>query len=293
MKLFKNIRFKTSALIVAILMLLGTRTYAQTSTASGMSQETMLYITFGLVFLVSLLVLVVAIYVLQLLKTFIRKEMSPEKLAQYEDEPSWFAQLWAKWNDFKPMEKEEELLLDHNYDGIKELDNHLPPWWKGLFYISIGYAVVYLLVFHVFKTAPLQEEQYQKEVAAAEALRANQAADLVVDFDENTVTATTEPTELADGRQFFETQCAICHKADGGGLAGPNLTDKYWKNGGSMSDVYKVIKNGVPNTAMISWEGQLNPIKMRNVASYVMTLQGTNPPGALPSDGELYEPTNE
>ena len=279
--------------MVAILMLLGTKTYAQTASGAGMSQETMLYITFGLVFLVSLLVLTVAIYVLQLLKTFIRKEMTAEQIAKYEAEPSWFAKIWASWNDFKPIEEEEEILLDHDYDGIQELDNHLPPWWKGLFYVTIVYAVVYLLIFHVFKTAPLQEEKYEMEMAAAEALKANQAADIVVDFDENTVTATTDAVELADGQKFFESQCAVCHRKDGGGLAGPNLTDKYWKNGGSMSDIFKVIKHGVPNTAMISWENMLNPVKMRNVASYVMTLQGTNPPGGLPPDGQLYEPENE
>ncbi|KYG76164.1 cbb3-type cytochrome c oxidase N-terminal domain-containing protein [Roseivirga spongicola] len=293
MNILRKFKHKTSALMVAILMLLGTKSYAQTTAGSGISQETMLYITFGLVFLVSLLVLLVAIYVLQLLKGFIRKEMTEEQLARQEAEPGWFAKLWAKWNDFRPMEEEEELLLDHDYDGIKELDNHLPPWWKGLFYVTVVYAVVYLLIFHVFKTAPLQEEQYEREIAAAEALKANAEADLVVDFDENTVTATTDATELADGQKFFEAQCAVCHKADGGGLAGPNLTDEYWRNGGGISNIYKVIKNGVPNTAMISWESQLNPIRMRNVASYVMTLQGTNPPGALPPDGELYEPENE
>lgn len=279
--------------MVAILMLLGTKSYAQTEAGSSISQETMLYITFGLVFVVSVLVLIVAIYVLQLLKAFIQEEMTEEQLAKHQAEPSWFAKLWTNWNSLKPMEEEEELLLDHDYDGIKELDNHLPPWWKGLFYLTVVYSVVYLLIFHVFKTSPLQEERYEREMAAAEALKTSQEADLVVDFDENTVTATSDAVELADGQKFFEGQCAICHKADGGGLAGPNLTDKYWKNGGSMSDIYKVIKNGVPNTAMISWESQLNPIRMRNVASYVLTLQGTNPPGALPPDGELYKPENE
>ncbi len=292
MKILERFKHKTSALMVAILMLLGTNTYAQTSTGSAMSQETMLYITLGLVFLVSILVLVVAIYVLQILRTFIQKELSPEAQAQYENQPGWMSQLWLKWNALKPLEQEEDILLDHNYDGIKELDNHLPPWWKGLFYLTIVYGVIYIMIFHVFKTAPLQEEKYANEIAAADALKASKAADLVVDFDENTVTATTDAVELASGQQFFEAQCAVCHKKDGGGLAGPNLTDQYWKHGGSMSDIYKVIKNGVPNTAMISWESQLNPLRMRNLASYVLTLQGTNPPGALPPDGELYEPEN-
>lgn len=250
----------------------------------------MLYLTFGVVILVSLLVLVVAVYVLQLLKAFVKNEMTEEQLAAQEAEPGFFADLWQKWNDFKPIEQEEEILLDHNYDGIKELDNHLPPWWTGLFYFTIGYAVIYLLIFHVFSAAPLQEEKYEIEMAEAAALKASQEADIVVDFDENTVTMTTDAVELADGQKFFEQQCAVCHKADGGGLAGPNLTDKYWKNGGAMTDVYKVIKNGVQGTAMIAWESQLNPVRMRNVASYVMSLQGTDPAGALPPDGDLYEP---
>jgi len=256
------------------------------------SQETMIYITFGLVIVVALLVLVVALYVLQLLKTFMKQGMSEEALAAEEAKPSMFASLWDRWNALKPMEEEETILLDHDYDGIKELDNHLPPWWKGLFYVTIVYGVIYILIFHVFQSSPLQEEQYELEMAAAAALKAENEADLVFDFDENTVTQSTDATELADGQAFFEQQCAICHKADGGGLAGPNLTDEYWRNGGSVSDIYKVIKNGVQGTAMIAWESQLNPIKLRNVTSYVMSLQGTNPPGALGPDGDLYTPEN-
>jgi cytochrome c oxidase cbb3-type subunit 3 len=209
-----------------------------------------------------------------------------------EAEPSWWAKTWDKWNDLQPMEEEENIMLDHNYDGIKELDNHLPPWWKALFYGSIVYAVVYLLIFHVFKTSPLQEEKYELEMAAAASVKAVQTATVVVDFDEANVTFNDEPIALAEGKKFFEGQCAVCHKADGGGLAGPNLTDQYWKHGGSMTDIYNVIKNGVQGTAMIPWESKLNPNKLRDVASYVKSLQGSNPEGALPPDGELYvEPT--
>lgn len=256
------------------------------------SPEMMLYITFGLVIVVSLLVLIVAFYVLQLLKTFVRKDMSEEALAAEEAKPSWFTQQWDKWNALKPLEEEGTLLLDHDYDGIKELDNHLPPWWKGLFYLTIVYGVIYILIFHVFQSAPLQEERYDMEMAAAAALKAENEAELVFDFDENTVTQSMDAVELVDGREFFESQCAICHKADGGGLAGPNLTDEYWRNGGSVSDIYKVIKNGVQGTAMIPWDSKLNPIRLRNVTSYVMSLQGTNPPGALKPDGDLYQPEN-
>lgn len=287
--LVQNIKRKTS-LALALMLIPFVQTFAQTE-SSSMSQETVLYITFGLVLSVAILVLLVAIYVLQLLKTFVDESLSAEAKAAIEAEPSLWSKLWNSWNDLKPMEQEEEILLDHDYDGIKELDNHLPPWWKGLFYLTVVYAVVYLLIFHVFSAAPLQEEQYELEMAEAAAMKAERDDQLVVDFDENSVTMTTDAVELADGQAFFEQQCAVCHKADGGGLAGPNLTDDYWRNGGSMADVYKVIKNGVQGTAMIPWESQLNPIRMRNVASYVKSLKGTNPPGALPPDGDLYEET--
>ena len=273
--------------LVLILTFFATPMAAQT-TNSGVSQEVVFYSLVGLVLAVALLVLIIAVYLLQILKAVLQKEMSPESLAKIEAEPSWWAKNWDKWNDLKPMEEEENIMLDHNYDGIKELDNHLPPWWKALFYGSIVYAVVYLLIFHVFKTSPLQEEKYEMEMAAAAAIRVNQTATIIVDFDESNVTFNDDGAALMAGKKFFEAQCAICHKADGGGLAGPNLTDEYWKHGGSMTDIYTVIKKGVQGTAMIPWESKLNPNKLREVASYVKSLQGTNPAGGLPPDGELY-----
>ncbi|KOF03620.1 hypothetical protein OB69_06885 [Roseivirga seohaensis subsp. aquiponti] len=253
-----------------------------------MSQTTAFYVVIGLLIIVSLLVILLAFNIVSLLKAVVQKEMSPEKKASMEKEPSWFAKTWAKWNDLKPLEEEQDIMLDHDYDGIKELDNHLPPWWKALFYLSIVYAVIYLMVFHVFKSAPLQEEEYEIEMALAQAAKSNMEQTIVVDFDESNVPFNDDAEALADGKKFFEAQCGMCHKADGGGLAGPNLTDDYWKHGGSMTDIYNVIKNGVPNTAMISWESKLNPLRLQNVASYVKSLRGTNPPGALPPDGELY-----
>lgn len=261
---------------------------AQTESSTGISQTTAFYVVIGLLIIVSLLVILLAFNIVSLLKAVVQKEMSPEKKASMEKEPSWFAKTWAKWNDLKPLEEEQDIMLDHDYDGIKELDNHLPPWWKALFYLSIVYAVIYLMVFHVFKSAPLQEEEYEIEMALAQAAKSNMEQTIVVDFDESNVPFNDDAEALADGKKFFEAQCGMCHKADGGGLAGPNLTDDYWKHGGSMTDIYNVIKNGVPNTAMISWESKLNPIRLQNVASYVKSLRGTNPPGALPPDGELY-----
>lgn len=291
----KSLKYKLksmrSSFFVMVLMLAsGGSLMAQDNTGGTFwTEETILYTVLGMVFLVAVLVLVVALYVLQLLRTFLLKDISAEQRAKYEAEPGYFVKLWSKWNDFKPIEEEEEILLDHNYDGIKELDNHLPPWWKGLFYITVIYAVVYLLIFHVFETRPLQAEQYELEMAAAQD-RLNMLPQPEVDFDETSVTLSEEPADLLKGKEIFERSCATCHKADGGGLAGPNLTDQYWKHGGGIKNIYATVKNGVPNTAMISWEQALNPVMIRQVASYVISLEGSNPPGAKGPEGEVWVP---
>tara|TARA_R110001592_G_scaffold91412_4_gene267614 strand:+ start:69 stop:980 length:912 start_codon:yes stop_codon:yes gene_type:complete len=278
----------SSKYLLLPLLLLTTPLAAQTENSSGVSPTTAFYVVVVLLIIVAILVMLLAVSLLSLLKAIVNKDMSPEKKASKEKESSWFAKTWMKWNALKPLEEEQDIMLDHDYDGIKELDNHLPPWWKALFYLSVVYAVIYLMVFHVFKTSPLQEEEYEIEMALALAAKNDIEQTIVVDFDESNVPFTDDAEALADGKKFFEGQCGMCHKADGGGLAGPNLTDDYWRHGGSMTNIYNVIKNGVPSTAMIAWESRLNPIRLQNVASYVKSLRGTNPAGALPPDGELY-----
>lgn len=288
--IFKPIITRRLTLSMALLIF-STGLMAQNSSAaqSFWTQEVIFYSLLALVFITAVLVLVVALYVLQMLRTFLLKDMSEEQREAYEAEPGFFERLWSNWNNLKPIEEEEALILDHNYDGIKELDNHLPPWWKGLFYLTVVYGVIYILVFHVLRSAPLQAEQYEMEMAAAEA-QMNNLPVPDVDFDENTVTFTDAAEDLIKGKEVFEQRCATCHKADGGGLAGPNLTDQYWKHGGGISNIYKTVKNGVPNTGMLAWENSLSPTRIRQVASYVMTLEGTNPPGGKGPEGDLWIP---
>jgi cytochrome c oxidase cbb3-type subunit 3 len=276
------------------LLIFSTGLMAQNSSSvqSFWTQEVIFYSLLALVFITAVLVLVVALYVLQMLKTFLLKDMSEEQREAYESEPGFFERLWSNWNNLKPLEEEEALILDHNYDGIKELDNHLPPWWKGLFYLTVVYGVIYIMVFHVLRSAPLQAEQYEMEMAAAEAQK-NSLPVPDVDFDENTVTFTDAAEDLIKGKEVFEQRCATCHKADGGGLAGPNLTDQYWKHGGGIRNIYKTVKNGVPNTGMLAWESSLTPTRIRQVASYVMTLEGTNPPGGKGPEGDLWVPESD
>lgn len=252
------------------------------------------YILVASLFVIAILVLIVAVYMLQVLNYMVR-QAEQEKAAklgiEYKPAPSVWQKLWEQSNALKPLEKEADIMLDHNYDGIRELDNHLPPWWKGLFYSTIGFSVVYLLIFHVFDSLPLQTQEYDNEVAYAnEQAQKLKASNPVAAIDENNVEATTDAQALADGKQIFLNTCASCHRKDGGGDIGPNLTDEYWLHGGSIKEIFKVVRHGVQGTNMIAWEGVISPDKMKNVASYVLTLQGTNPANPKKPQGELVKP---
>lgn len=211
--------------------------------------------------------------------------------AEEEDlvkQPSAFAKFRRAITKTTPVETEHELLLDHDYDGIRELDSKVPPWFLWLFYISIFFAVVYMLDYHVLNSSPLQDEEYQMQVQQAEVERAaliNSGAFL----NEESVTLLTDPAALDAGKQIFTTNCVACHAADGGGLVGPNLTDDYWIHGGGIKNIFKVIKYGVVAKGMISWQSQLNPNQMQDVASYVISLHGTSPANPKQQEGTIWK----
>jgi len=203
-------------------------------------------------------------------------------------QPSAFAKFRRAITKTTPVETEHELLLDHDYDGIRELDSKVPPWFLWLFYISIFFAVVYMLDYHVLNSSPLQDEEYQLQVQQAEVERAaliNSGAFL----NEESVTLLTDPAALDEGKQIFTTNCVACHAADGGGLVGPNLTDDYWIHGGGIKNIFKVIKYGVVAKGMISWQSQLNPKQMQDVASYVISLHGTTPANPKQQEGTIWK----
>lgn len=194
----------------------------------------------------------------------------------------------------KPKANDDEglLLLHHDYDGIKELDNNLPPWWVYLFYACIFFAVVYLVRFEILG-ADNQEMELKKEMAQAQidiAEYQRTAPDLM---DENSVTLLTDASALAAGKAIFVANCVVCHKADGGGQIGPNLTDDQWILGGGIKNVFHTLVNGGRDgKGMISWKGTLKPKQMQQVASYVLSLKGSNPKDAKAPEGEIWiDPT--
>lgn len=200
----------------------------------------------------------------------------------------WMKAKWAAMN-FKPIEEEYKIDTGHSYDGIRELDNIIPPWFTTAFLLTIVFGVGYLYRYHIAKAAPMQIEEYQNEVALANLKHDEYLKTQANSIDENNVAFMTG-ADLEAGKKTFVTLCAACHKPDGGGMVGPNLTDEYWIHGGALKNLFTTIKYGVADKGMISWKEQLNPQQMAQVANYILTLQGTNPPGAKEKQGTLYVP---
>lgn len=203
-------------------------------------------------------------------------------------ESAWFKNLMQKLTKTEPIENELDILLDHDYDGIKELDNNLPPWWVYLFYASIVFGAIYLIRFEIMG-ADNQEMELKKELAQAKidvAEYMKTAPDLM---DEKTVTLLTESADLAEGKTIFTTNCAACHRADAGGQIGPNLTDDHWILGGGIKNIFHTLVNGGRDgKGMISWKGTLKPKEMQKVASYIISLKGSNPADPKAPDGEIW-----
>jgi cytochrome c oxidase cbb3-type subunit 3 len=172
----------------------------------------------------------------------------------------------------------EAPLLDHEADGIKELDNFLPRWWVWLFWLCNIFGIAYMLYYHVFNAGDSQAAAYVKEASAGEAIKSAALARFEARLEELQPSADTPVVQ--QGSHIYTTYCAPCHRADGGGLVGPNLTDDYWIHGSTYSATLKTIVNGVPEKGMLSWRGVLKPDEIQCVASYIFTLRGSNPPNA-------------
>ena len=183
---------------------------------------------------------------------------------------------------------EDQLLLDHDYDGIKELDNNLPPWWVYLFYASIIFGIVYMVRFEILG-ADNQEMELKKEIAQAKIDVAEYMKTAPDMMDEKTVTLLTDPADLAVGKEIYTTNCAACHRADGGGQIGPNLTDDEWILGGGIKNIFHTLVNGGRDgKGMIAWKGTLKPKEMQKVASYIISLKGSNPVDPKAPEGEVW-----
>lgn len=214
--------------------------------------------------------------------SYLAKRNQPSKLVV------WVKTAYKNLLGSKPIEKEHEIILDHNYDGIQELDNDLPPWWLYGFYASIIFAFVYMLRFQVFNGENQYEElQSTLEQAKVELEEYKKTAKDLVDY--NTVTVLVDAADLANGKKIFETTCVACHMADGGGGIGPNLTDKHWILGGGINNVFHTIsEGGRDGKGMIAWKSELKASEIAQVASFVLFLQGTTPAKPKDPQGDIW-----
>jgi cytochrome c oxidase cbb3-type subunit III len=228
--------------------------------------------------------LFVIFYMVRMIRLFIVKEKELAPLTEKAVKTSVF---WDKFNASVSVESESAVLTDHEYDGIRELDNALPPWWKYGFYFTIVWAVFYLAYYHI-SNGPSSSDEYkaqlQEGVRQIEEYRAK-AKNLV---DETNVKVLTEAADIAAGKSAFVQYCAVCHSQDGGGIVGPNLTDKYWIHGGDIKDIFKTLKYGVQGKGMKSWQQELSPLMMAQVSSYVKSLQGTTPTAPKAPEGNEW-----
>jgi cytochrome c oxidase cbb3-type subunit 3 len=182
-------------------------------------------------------------------------------------------------------------VLDHDADGIQELDNLLPRWWVWLFWLCNVFGLGYMLYFHVFNLGDLQAAAYVKEARAGEELKSAALASFEADL--SNLQPLSEGGVLESGLRLYTTYCAPCHRHDAGGLVGPNLCDDYWIHGAGYLDSVKTIINGVPEKGMLAWRGVLKPHEIQAVASYIYTLRGSSPPNPKPPENLAPTSSNQ
>ncbi|MEO7361532.1 MAG: cbb3-type cytochrome c oxidase N-terminal domain-containing protein [Gemmatimonadaceae bacterium] len=189
----------------------------------------------------------------------------------------------------KPEKQSKQAqVLEHSYDGIQEYDNPMPRWWLLTFAGTIIFSVVYL-----FNVGPIGRGKgpiadYEADMKAFAAAHPS-TGDAPVSA-EVLVALSKDAAAMQLGKQTFTTNCVSCHGADGGGMIGPNLTDKFWLHGSTLPDIYKTIANGVLDKGMPPWSKILKPEQVRAVTVYVGSLKGTTPANPKAAQGAPETP---
>ena len=287
---------KLRYIIILLVGLLPSISFGQNADQVSFFEQYKLEIVFALAVVVCF-VAILAMYVMLIaMKAILRAKAIEEGVVEEselipaiegEENVTFWRRFWNRINASVPIAREEEVATNHEYDGIRELDNRLPPWWLYGFYATIVFAAIYMFRFY-FLDMPTQDEEYQAQMREAREEVQIYLASLDNLIDENNVTLAAETVDLNAGKAIYEQNCVVCHAADGGGGVGPNFTDKYWLHGGDMPSIFKTIKYGVPAKGMISWETQLSPKKMQQVASYIYMMEGSTPANPKDPQGELF-----
>jgi len=261
------------------------------------SGEQPAFITYPVILLFLLLVLLILIAmeaIVGSMSNILYQSLDEDAKARFDTQKSkvpqftWIKDLYTKSLGSKSMEEEHEIILDHNYDGIKELDNDLPPWWIYSFYASIIFAVFYLAKYEIFN-GDNQYDELETEYAEAKIAieEYKKTAKNLVDF--NTVEVLTDASDLSNGKKIFDLNCVACHKADGGGGIGPNLADENWILGGGIKNVFKTVsEGGRDGKGMIAWKQSLKPLEIAQVSSYLLQFKGTTPAEPKAAEGDVW-----
>lgn len=282
---------KNSDLIKTIMLLLTTTLpgllYSQAEGTTSTDLFDIGYEEVMMMAVINVVLIGVILFIRKLIKDML-EIIRPAEEKVVEPEVEIISKISHALTDWVPMEEEHTILMDHDYDGIQELDNNLPPWWKWGFYLSIFIAVVYLLNYHVLGISDLQIEAYHKDVAQAELDVTAYLESMALNVDETSVVMLKDAAALANGKNIYIKNCAVCHLDDGGGQVGPNFTDDHWIYGPDIKTMFSIVKYGAKN-GMTSWKEKLTPVEMQEVSSYIRTLHGTVPAIAKEPQGTFME----
>lgn len=261
----------------------------------GVTTTELLIITL-LVF--SIILLFVAITLYNSFKVIYKEKLNPTPYVKHEEQAldyeEWKKQkgdrptIWTKLLSLKPLSAEKDLEIPHAYDGIKELNNPVPTWFNVLFYGTLIFAAGYLYYYHIGEYGERQDDEYQTEMTKADLAKQQFLAKNASSVDENSVKV--DPSQIAVGKGVFDANCIACHGQHGEGLVGPNLTDEFWLHGGGVKDIFKVVKYGVPEKGMVSWEKNMSSANISAVVNYILSLQGSKPANPKAPQGEKYDP---
>jgi len=276
-------KMKIKIFLASLILLLSNRSMAQAATFNYGNFDTLYVKVMSIIILVLILIVVGLLYMtLQAMKKINKPESAQD------EERTTVEKLFS----LHSLKHEKELMLDENFDGIVELDNPTPPWFNFLFYTTIVVAIIYVLWYHA-GSGKLQTAEYEDQIAEAEVAKTAYLKKVGNSIDESNVKLITDANQIAEGKTLFNTKCAVCHREDAGGSVGPNLTDEFWLHGGQVSDIFKTIKYGVTGKGMIAWEKSLNGLQMAQLASYVLSLQGTNPVAPKEPQGTKMEASTD
>ena len=268
----------TPKTILAIIGIFGTistynQSMAMTFMQPGMAKENLpwLLVENSDLIILSIINIVVLLIVIHFRNLFmdVLHSIRPEKVVKRSRRKK--KKMNQVLNDYVPIEEEHTILLHHEYDGIKELDNNLPPWWVAMFYGTIIFAISYIFIYHILGTGDLQIAEYEREMRTEQALVDKYLEDQGMQMDEFSATLMIENSDISTGKTLFDINCVLCHNANGEGNIGPNLTDNAWIYGFDMENVYATIKYGTTK-GMPEQSAKLNPIQIQQVASYVLTM---------------------